>query len=101
MNGHNKHHKKLLYDFLYWQTPYLLLLQNLADIDHEHIEEQARLQALIVDKQCHLHTMIINERIINAARVEAALRKSQPQHSQEDDNAMSTEYIELGITRTN
>ena len=101
MTGHDKHHKKLLNDFLNWQAPYLLLLQNLADIDREHFEEQARLQALITDKQCHLYPKIINEGVINAARVEAVFRKSQPQVEREEDDIMSMEYIEMGVTRTN
>ena len=100
MNNHGNHHK-LLDDFLNWQAPYLLLLQNISDIDREHFEEQARLQALITDRQCHLYPKIINETVINAARVEAVLRKNQPRPEQEEEDVMPTYYIEQGVTRTN
>ena len=79
----------------------ILMLQNLADIDREYFENHARLQALITDKLCHLYPKVINESLINAARVEAVLRKNQPQPEQKEDETTPTYYIEMGVTRTN
>jgi len=101
MSQHDKLHKMLMNDFLNWQAPFILMLHSIDDIDREHFESQARLQALIMDKLYRLYPKIIDEASLNAARVEAVLRKNQPQIERDEEDVMSTEYIELGITRTN
>ena len=101
MHHHDDKHQKLLNDFLNWQAPYILLLQKLSDIDREYFEDQARNRALVTDKLCHLYPKVINQSFINAARVEAVLRKNQSQLEQQEEDVLSMEYIEMGVTRTN
>ena len=101
MNNHDNNHKKLMNDFLNWQSPFILLLGNISDIDREHFEGQARRQALVMDKLYRLYPKIIDDRLLNAARVESVLRKNQPQLDTQAEDVMSTEYIELGTSRTN
>jgi hypothetical protein len=101
MKHHDNNHKKLINDFFNWQAPFILLLRNLDDIDREHFEDQARLQALITDRLCLLYPKTINEALIKAARVEAVLRKNQPQLEKNSEEVMPTYYIEMGVTRTN
>lgn len=101
MLHHDDKHQKLLNDFLNWQAPFMLLLHKLSDIDREYFEEQARNRALVTDKLCHLYPKVINQSFINAARVEAVLRKNQNQLEQKEEDVLSMEYIEMGVTRTN
>lgn len=101
MNYHDNNHKKLMNDFLNWQAPFILLLRNIDNIDREYFEGKARNQALVMDKIYKLYPKIINETLLNAARVEAVFRKNQPHSEAQDEEVMSTEYIELGVTRTN
>ncbi|MGD8999345.1 MAG: hypothetical protein PVF75_02935 [Granulosicoccaceae bacterium] len=44
-----------------------------------------------------LYPAILDEELIRAARVEAMMRKSQPQQ-QDSEDVMSTFYIEMGAT---
>jgi len=101
MSHHDEKHKKLLNDFLNWQAPFILMLHNIDDIDREYFEGQARLQALLMDKLYRLYPKILNEELLTAARVEAVLRKSQPQLDADEEIVMSTEYIEVSVTPTN
>lgn len=85
----------LVQAFLQWQAPWLLLLQNLAQPVRYDLEQHARKQALLVEQYFRLYPAVIDESFLRAARVEAMLRKSQPQE-EKPDRSMSTWYLELG-----
>ncbi len=92
--------RRLIQDFLAWQAPCLLLLQDLPPAVREELERQATARALCVDKHYRLYPDINNKDLINAARVEATLRRNVPQDDDEE-KVMATYYIELNVTRTN
>jgi hypothetical protein len=101
-DDHGEPHRRLIQDFLAWQAPCLLLLQNLEAHTRERFEQLAAARALTVDKHFRLYPEIINQDALTAARVEAALRKNQHQEQEEEEEEiMSTYYIELNVTRTN
>jgi hypothetical protein len=85
----------LVQAFLRWQAPWLLLLQNLPESMRFELEQHARTQALLVEQHFRLYPAVIDESFLRAARVEAMLRKSQPQE-EKIERTMSTWYLELG-----
>ena len=85
----------LVQAFLDWQAPWFLLLQNLTPSVRYELEQHARTQALLVEQHFRLYPEVIDESFLRAARVEAMLRKSQPQEEKQDES-MSTWYLELG-----
>jgi len=93
-------HRQLIQDFLAWQAPCLLLLQNLDTPARRRFERLATSRALGVDKQYRLYPTILDEAAIKAARVEATLRRNEAQED-EQEKALATYYIELNVTRTN
>ena len=93
-------HRQLVQDFIAWQAPYLLLLQNLDASVRAHFERLATSRALCVDQHYRLYPTILDEATIRAARVEATLRRNALEEDQEE-KAMATYYIELNVTRTN
>jgi hypothetical protein len=93
-------HRQLIEDFLAWQAPCLLLLQNLNAPARRRFERLATSRALSVDKLYRLYPSILEEAAIKAARVEATLRGCEVQED-EEEKAMATYYIELNVTRTN
>ncbi len=92
--NHDTLHSNLINEFIQWQSPWLLLLDTLTDSQRMIFEEKSRSRALIVDQLYQLYPEIIDISFINTARVEAALRKSTALPV-EQENVMSTEYIEL------
>ncbi len=92
--GHDDNHSILIEEFFRWQAPWLLLLPSLEITERRVLEQHARPQALIIEKQFRLYPEIIDEALIKAARVEAMLRKGQ-QQEKSDEDIMSTFYIEL------
>ncbi len=94
LHDHDEQHQQLIKDFLNWQAPWLLLLQDLSDADREHFEQQARQRALTLDKQFNLYPKVIDQTQINAARVEARFRSHNQQQNQQED-FLHTEFIEL------
>jgi len=62
--------------FINWLSPYLLVLDFIRDAQREVLELQAKQHALLVDKMYPLYPKVINQKAINAARVEAMMRKS-------------------------
>lgn len=92
---HDKAHRRLIKDFIDWQAPCLLLLQNLDEEQRKYFEIQAKKRALEVEKQHRFYPDIIDQSQINAARVEAKLRKSQNIGNDPSEDIMSPEYIEL------
>jgi len=93
-------HRQLIQDFLAWQAPCRLLLQDLERSERRHFEQLASTLALEVDRHFHLYPQILDVDAIQAARVEVALRSDELQHDREDET-MATYYIELNVTRTN
>lgn len=93
-------HRKLIQEFLAWQSPCLLLLQNLDASVRRRFEQLATSRALSVDQQYRLYPAILDEAAIQAARVEATLRRNDVKED-EEEKAMATYYIELNVTRTN
>ena len=92
--GHDAAHAELVADYLAWQAPWLLLLPGLDPAARRHLEVQARQQPFVVEQQCRLYPAVVDAAQIQAARVEAMLRRSQMQQ-EEGTGAMSTFYIEL------
>lgn len=86
--------------YLNFLAPFLLTLPALTLEQRKHFEKAARYQALCVDRLHKLYPLVCEQKYINAARVEARLRKSHIDESPED-NTLSPEYIELGVSRTN
>ena len=62
--------------FIHWLSPYLLVLDHLRDEQREELELIAREQALLVDKMQVFYPKIINRQALNAARVEAVMRRA-------------------------
>jgi hypothetical protein len=73
---HDKTDASLVDAFIEWSSPYLLVLDFLRDAQREALEITAREQAMLVDKMYLLYPKIINQQAINAARVEASIRKA-------------------------
>ncbi len=83
----------LIEAFIHWLSPYLLVLDFLRDKQRENLELTAKNHALLVDKMFPLYPKVINQQVINAARVEAMMRKSNQTKTR--DNVLETiEYIE-------
>ena len=92
--GHDKKHSQLIQEFLVWQAPCLLSLSGLGKNVRQELEQHARKQAEVVDKQYRLYPEVIDQSFIKAARVEAMLRKGQQQKIPQED-ILSPFYIEL------
>lgn len=92
--GHDAGHTRLIADYLAWQAPWLLLLTNLDPAQRRRLEQQARAQPFVVEQQHRLYPQLADAAVIQAARVEAMLRRSQARQD-EAAGTMSTFYIEL------
>jgi hypothetical protein len=92
--GHDAGHTRLIADYLAWQAPWLLLLANLDPAQRRQSEQQARAQPFVVEQLYRLYPEIADAAVIQAARVEAMLRRSQVNRD-ETAGSMSTFYIEL------
>ena len=77
--------RALFVDFINWLSPWLLLMDFLSDSQRKSFETTARQHALLVDEMHLLYPKVINEKDINAARVEAAFRKAAPVISEPDE----------------
>lgn len=93
-SGHDGVHEQLIKDFHAWQAPWLLLLPQLDHATRGEFEQHARHQALTVAQQFRLYPDIIDTTAIQAARVEAIMRRSQLAPEKKDDT-LATFYIEL------
>jgi len=93
-NGHDRKHSELINEFIHWQSPWLLLLDSLSKSQRRRFEQVSCKRALLVDKLHQLYPQVIEPRFINAARVEASLRKNNAQELQSADDDLHTEYIE-------
>lgn len=96
LNGiyHDTTHRQLIDDFIRWQAPWQLLLPALDTATRTAFEQYARVQPLKLAQQFRLYPQIMNRQIIDAARVEARLRATQPARK-EPEKILSTFYIEL------
>ena len=65
----------------------------------EHLVWSACQQAESIEKHCRLYPAVIDRAALQAARVEAALVRSQPR-TQKQEEAMPMFYIELGSTES-
>lgn len=75
----------LFNEFINWLSPWLLLMDFLSDSQRKIFETTARQHAMLVDEMHLLYPKVISEKDINAARVEAALRKSAPVAEESDE----------------
>ena len=64
-------------DYFAWQAPHLLLLQRISDADRAWLERQALQQAVALADNYALLPRIIDHAGIEAARVEARLRRTR------------------------
>ena len=93
--SHDTTHQQLISEFLDWQAPWLLLLPTLNHDMRSHYEQSSLKHALVVEQQYRLYPEIIDQSIINTARVEAMLRNSQVGPEEEEEKVLSTFYLEL------
>jgi hypothetical protein len=96
---HDQSHTCLINDYIDWLAPWLLLLPDLNRTARQYFERQCRKRALEVDKQYIMYPEIIDESMIKSARVEAMLRRAQPEREEEAAAVMSTFYVELAAER--
>ena len=66
----------LAIDYLAWQAPRLLLLQDIDDRQRRWLEPEARRQAVELAAAYRLIPHVIDHQLIEAARVEARLRRA-------------------------
>ena len=93
--GHDKAHAALIADFHAWQAPCLLSLSHLTHATRQQLEQQARQQALSVEKHFRLYPTIIDQNGIKATLVEALMQRSQSCAEHVKDTTLSTFYTEL------
>ncbi|MGB5260004.1 MAG: hypothetical protein WBO34_05705, partial [Gammaproteobacteria bacterium] len=91
--GHDALHAQLVQDFICWQAPWQLLLPDMDTAVRGEFERHARVQPLKLARQYRLYPDIVDRRVIDAARVEARLRRTH-QTRQPAEKIMSTFYIE-------
>lgn len=97
--SHDLEHSQLIEEFLCWQAPWLLLLNNIDSETRQQYEQLARQHAMEVAKQYRLYPQIVEEDQIKAARIEAKLRDSQP--SEEEKTMAPSYYLDMADSRTN
>jgi hypothetical protein len=92
--GMDAAHTRLVHDYHAWQAPWMLLLPHLAPATRSALEASACQQAEMIERHCRLYPTVIDRPALQAARVEAALVRSQPRQDQQDE-VMPMVYIEL------
>ena len=97
--GMDAAHTRLVQDYHAWQAPWMLLLPHLDSASRSALEACACQQAESIEKHFRLYPAVIDRAALQAARVEAALVRSQPRPQQQDE-AMPMFYIELGSTES-
>lgn len=97
--GMDAAHARLVHDYHAWQAPWMLLLPHLDAATRAALETAACRQAGAVEKHCRLYPEVIDHAALQAARVEAALVRSQPPLRKPED-VLPTDYIELGSTES-
>ncbi len=97
--GMDAAHTRLVHDYHAWQAPWMLLLPHLDAATRSALEASACQQAELIEKHCRLYPAVIDRAALQAARVEAALIRSQP-HVHKQDEVMPMFYIELNSTES-
>jgi hypothetical protein len=97
--GMDAAHTRLVHDYHAWQAPWMLLLPHLGRTTRSALEASACQQAESIEKHCRLYPAVIDRAALQAARVEAALARSQPRPPTSDD-VMPMFYIELNSTES-
>ena len=87
-------HKQLVQDYHAWQSPVMLLLPNLDLATRRTMEAHARQYPEAIEKHHRLYPQVVDHSLLLAARVEAALSRTQPFQTLNDE-VMSLDYIEL------
>jgi hypothetical protein len=95
--GHDEAHRRLVDDYLAWQSPWLLLCPHLDTETRRALERHTRRQPQEVYRHYRLYPEIVDDGPIKTALVEAVLRRSQVVDNQSGDS-FSTFYIELNPT---
>jgi hypothetical protein len=90
-------HTRLVRDYHAWQAPWMLLLPHLDDATRGALEAHACRQAELIEKHCRLYPTVIDRAALQAARVAAALERSQPRKDGPDE-AMPMSFIELSVS---
>jgi hypothetical protein len=93
-HGQDEAHRRLIEDYLAWQSPWLLLLSGLDTDTRRSLEKQARMRCQEVLKQHRLYPACADAEEIRAALVEAVLVGNQDE-AQKNPATLSTFYIEL------
>ena len=97
--GMDAAHARLVNDYHAWQAPWMLLLPHLDAATRSALEACACQQAESIEKHYRLYPAAIDRAALQAARVQAALIRSQPRPMNQDE-AMPMFYIELGSTES-
>ncbi|HWR78368.1 MAG TPA: hypothetical protein VN283_14290 [Thiobacillus sp.] len=95
--GMDAAHTRLVHDYHAWQAPWMLLLPQLDPATRSALEACACQQAELIEKHYRLYPAIIDRPALQAARVEAALVRSQPRKGKQDE-VMPMFYIELSVS---
>ncbi len=91
---HDAAHHTLIKDFIAWQAPWLLLLPTLDRETRHDYERQARSQPVKLVRHYRLYPEIIDNALIEAARVEVRLRETVAE-PEKKEQVLSTFYVEL------
>lgn len=97
--GMDAAHTRLVHDYHAWQAPWMLLLPHLDTATRSALEASACQQAESIEKHYRLYPAVLDRPALQAARVEAALVRSQPRPANQDE-VMPMFYIELGSTES-
>jgi hypothetical protein len=98
-SGMDAAHTRLVHDYHAWQAPWMLLLPHLDPATRSALEACACQQAELIEKHCRLYPAIIDRPALQAARVEAALLRSQPRKTAQDE-VIPMFYIELNASES-
>jgi hypothetical protein len=90
-------HTRLVHDYHAWQAPWMLLLPHLDIAARSRLEACAFQQAELIEKHWRLYPLVLDRPALQAARVEAALVRSQPRKNAENE-VMPMYYIELSVS---
>lgn len=96
-HGMDAAHTRLVRDYHAWQAPWMLLLDHLDAPTRAALEAAACQQAEAIEKHCRLYPAVLDRTALQAARVQAALERSQPAASRQDE-VIPMFYIELDNT---
>lgn len=95
--GMDEAHTRLVRDYHAWQAPWMLLLPHLDAAARGQLEAWAFQQAELIEKHWRLYPRVLDRPALHAARVEAALVRSQP-CPQPEAEVTPMYYIELGVS---